>query len=208
MLLLYLQKFICQLNVYKIIQVYVKRTPSPDLLRGGRSHVRLFSEIILDALNYSFCNGRLIWCVQMQDWGLVVVIIEPFLFLSTLPVELSGAVGLDVIAGSFKVIFVCKAGTIFVKSAVDMVAKSITNKTFSLVWDDSTLVILRNTQNIICLGICNCGIIKGFQFLCFVEVCLTQLLYNLLCELTASLVYYKYFFASPKCVQCHKKIPP
>lgn len=40
----------------------------------------------------------------MQDWGLVVVIIEPFLFLSTLPVELSGAVGLDVIACSFKVI--------------------------------------------------------------------------------------------------------
>ena len=132
------------------------------LLRGGRSHVRLFSEIILDALDYSFCNGRLIWCAQMQNWGLVVVIIEPFLFLSTLPVELSGAVGLDVITGSFKVIFVCKSGTIFVKSAVDMMAKSITNKTFSLVWDDITLVILRNTQNIIRLGICNCGIIKGF----------------------------------------------
>lgn len=189
---------------------YTKKAPPQTFSCPGRGFfpIRLFAEIVLDALADCLCHLVGVWRLQVQDWGLVVVVIVPAKSLRAIPVKLLGSFCTDIVAGSIEVVSVCESAVVRIEAALDVVAQTVTNKTLSLVRDNRALAVLLDHQNIRRFCIREAGIVEGAYLLCRVEVCLAQLLDDLLCQLAAGLVYYKYLFASPKCVQCHKKFPP
>ena len=189
-----------------------QKTALPGCYSGvGILYQTIFLEIVLDcSLICSFCNGGLIRCVQIAGLGLVVVIIETdSSFLATLPVGLSGAVGLDVITGGFKVIFVCKPGTIFVEDAVDMMAKSIIIKPSALYGMIAHSLSSETLQNIIRLGICNLrNSQKVFSSSALLKFASRSSLFTIsFCELTASPFTNKCFLL-PQMRSSAIKIPP
>ena len=136
---------------------------------------RLFAEIVLDALNYRLSHLMGVRGLQYQDRGLVVVIIIPGVSLRTLPVQLLGAVGADVIAGSREMLFVYKSGVCLIKAALDVVAQTVAHKALSLVRDNRALAVLLDYQDVSRFAVRKARVVEGTYLLCRVEVCLAQL---------------------------------
>lgn len=126
--------------------------------------------------------------LQSQDRGLVVIIVVPGVSLCTLPVQLLGAVGADVIARSGEVILVSKAVVCLIKAALNVVAQTVAHITLGLVRDNRALAVLLDHQDVSRSRIREARIVEGVYLLRCVEVCLTQLLNNLFCQLAAGLV--------------------
>ena len=124
---------------------------------------------------------------QVQDWGLVVVIIIPGVSLRAIPVKLLGSFCTDIVAGSIEVVSVCESAVVLIKAAFDVVAQTVTNKTLSLVRDNRALAVLLDYQDVSRSRIREAGIVEGAYLLRCIKVCLAQLLDNLLCQLAAGL---------------------
>ena len=96
------------------------------------------------------------------------------------------------------------AGAILVKHLGDIMAQSVTYKTFSLVWyNRDASAVLKNAQDVHRLLVGDLLVVDGVQNFYAVKVSLFQSGNDLVAKFAVVRIDDKDFLLAPKCVQCH-----